>query len=216
VTREQLIVVGFIAGAFVAGWLVRALTGDRGRDRPGPGGQLGPLDEQLHSALEESWGALERALRAYHATVALALRRPARASSAGSADASSGNASLAEEVAAALRSDAANESMLGAVSVDRDVLSDFELDLADWGFAYGVAWGLARERRPAASDEEIAREAFATAESVFRDYTRGADWTRPVKERLARQAGRVAEESGLPNGAAGGPNVPSTQTAEIE
>jgi hypothetical protein len=70
--------------------------------------------------------------------------------------------------------------MLSAVRDDHQTtLSDRELDLTDWGFAYGVAWTRARERDPSLPEEAIAREALQAAEAVFRDYTAGeAAWGR--------------------------------------
>ena len=95
------------------------------------------------------------------------------------------DAPLAEEVGEALSSDAANEGMLSVLRAERDAgLSELELDLADWGFTYGVAWARARERAPGGPDEALAREALDAAERVFRAYTAGDDWTeRAVRDR---------------------------------
>jgi hypothetical protein len=93
-------------------------------------------------------------------------------------------APLADEVEQALRSDAANEGMLSVVRAERDAsLSELELDLADWGFTYGVAWARARERAPGGPDDEVARQALDAAEQVFGAYTDGDDWTRRAVER---------------------------------
>ena len=85
----------------------------------------------------------------------------------------------------ALRSDTANDGMLSVVRADQDAaLSELELDLADWGFTYGVAWARAREREPAGPDDAVAAEALEAAERVFRAYTAGDDWTqRAVQDR---------------------------------
>jgi hypothetical protein len=89
---------------------------------------------------------------------------------------------LVEEVGAALRSDAANEGMLSVVREGAEPgLSELELDLADWGFTYGVAWARARERAPGGPDDRVAQEALEAAERVFRAYTGGDDWTRPSR-----------------------------------
>ena len=149
-TREQIIVLGFIVAAFVAGWLVRALTGERDPDPT--------VSSRLAAMLEEH--SDERA--------------PAR--------------SLSDEVSDALRSDAANDAMLGAVTGNRDAaLTALELDLADWGFTYGVAWARASERASGGPGDKVARDALSAAEDVFQDYTDGADWTEPVSERLPDQ-----------------------------
>src|SRR5438067_12062763 len=84
---------------------------------------------------------------------------------------------LAEEVSAALQDDSANEGMVSALDGRRDQsLSERELDVADWGFAYGVAWARARERVPAESEDAVAREALRVAEAVFSSYAAEADW----------------------------------------
>jgi hypothetical protein len=123
-TREQLIVFGFVAAAFVAGWIASFVIRRRARSRD-----------------------------------------------------------IADEVGQALRSDAANEGMLSIVRAERKAsLSERELDLADWGFTYGVAWAQARERAPGGPDDDIAQQALEAAEQVFRVYTDGDDWTERVVE----------------------------------
>lgn len=144
-TKEQLIVVGFIAAAFLAGWLASIATRRRGAGVPE---EPPPLPEH----------------------------RLEPVTAAARAD----GAPLAEEVGEALRSDAANEGMLSVVRADREGLSEIELDLADWGFTYGVAWACARERTPAEADDAVAAEALEAAQRVFRAYTDGDDWTQPA------------------------------------
>jgi hypothetical protein len=61
-------------------------------------------------------------------------------------------------------------------------LSELELDLADWGFTYGVAWARARERASGGPDDDVAQQALDAAEQVFRAYTDGDDWTRRAVE----------------------------------
>ena len=93
-------------------------------------------------------------------------------------------APLADEVGQALRSDAANEGMLSVVRAEREAsLSELELDLADWGFTYGVAWARARERAPGGPDDDVAQQALDAAEQVFRAYTDGDDWTQRAVEK---------------------------------
>jgi hypothetical protein len=128
-----MIVFGFVAAAFLAGWIASFVT-----------------------------------------------RRRARSSRPDEAP------SIAEEVEQALRSDAANEGMLSVVRAERDAsLSELELDLADWGFTYGVAWARARERAPGGPDDDIVQEALEAAEQVFRAYTDGDDWTQRAVENRA-------------------------------
>ena len=150
-TREQIIVIGFIVAAFLAGWMASLLIRRRAR-----------------LADEDPW------LPPPYSVEAVTAPAPARAQDTGPAE----SPPLAEEVGQALRSDAANDGMLSVVRADQDAaLSALELDLADWGFTYGVAWARAREREPAEPDDAVAAEALEAAERVFRAYTAGDDWT---------------------------------------
>jgi hypothetical protein len=129
-TREQLIALGFVAGAYIAGWCTAALLGALARPR--------------------------------HRRVASA-EQPALAPEP---------EPLIEEVAGALEDDAANESMLSVFRARPGAgLSDLELDLADWGFTYGVAWERSRRQDPGDSPDAVAAEALRTADEVFRAYT---------------------------------------------
>jgi hypothetical protein len=154
-TREQIIVFGFIVAAFLAGWIASVVTRRRARyaaDVPPPRHTVEPI------------------------TQAAARAEGPR---------------LADEVGEALRSDAANDGMLSVVRADGDPeLSELELDLADWGFTYGVAWARARERAPRGPDEAVAQDALDAAERVFRAYTGGDDWTqRAVQDRANGSSG---------------------------
>jgi hypothetical protein len=193
-TREQIIVLAFIAGAFLAGWVARALIGwalrrasdldaaAAGDGRPGRGRPLGHHDERFTRALDESRRDLDRAIQAYHGVVAQAL--------GGRGSAPAAEAVPGGEVSDALRSDAANRAMRAGISRDRGAdLTDLELDLTDWGFTYGVAWAAAREREGSASDDVVAHEALGVAETVFRAYTDGADWTECLGDRRNGRAG---------------------------
>jgi hypothetical protein len=157
-TKEQIIVIGFIVAAFLAGWIASLVTRRRARsaeDLPPP---LPPRSHNVE-----------------------AVTASARAQASAAAE----PPPLAEEVGQALRSDAANDGMLSVVRADQEAaLSELELDLADWGFTYGVAWARAREREPAGPDDVVAAEALEAAERVFRAYTAGDDWTqRAVQDR---------------------------------
>jgi len=136
-----MIVFGFVAAAFFAGWIASFVT-RRPRSR-------------------EDVPTVEPAAPARRDEVA----------------------PLADEVGQALRSDAANEGMLSVVRAEREAsLSELELDLADWGFTYGVAWARARERAPGGPDDDVAQQALDAAEQVFRAYTDGNDWTQRAVE----------------------------------
>ena len=140
-----MIVFGFVAAAFLAGWIASFVT----RRRAHYTVDLPPIVPPPRHTVEPV-----------------------------TATARAGNPPLAEEVGEALRSDAANDGMLSVVRADRETaLSELELDLADWGFTYGVAWARARERASDGPDDAVAREALDAAERVFRAYTDGDDWT---------------------------------------
>jgi hypothetical protein len=145
-TTEQIIVIGFIAAAFLAGWIASLATRRRARAAEDPSPPPHTVEPVTGPAQTPP---------------------------------------LAEEVGQALRSDTANDGMLSVVRADQDAaLSELELDLADWGFTYGVAWARARERAPAGPDDAVAAEALEAAERVFRAYTAGDDWTqRAVQDR---------------------------------
>ena len=137
-----MIVFGFVAAAFLVGWIASSVTRRRGSREDVP--------------------TVEPAAPARRDEVA----------------------PLADEVGQALRSDAANEGMLSVVRAAREAsLSELELDLADWGFTYGVAWARARERAPGGPDDDVAQQALDAAEQVFRAYTDGNDWTQRAVEK---------------------------------
>jgi hypothetical protein len=146
-TREQIILMGFIVVAFLGGWIASVVTRRRGRsatDMPAPRHDVEPVTPAA-SRSEGPW--------------------------------------LAEEVGEALRSDAANDGMLSVMRTDGEpTLSELELDLADWGFTYGVAWARAHERAAGGPDEAVARQALDAAQRVFRAYTGGDDWTQRTLE----------------------------------
>jgi hypothetical protein len=160
-TREQIIVLGFIVAAFLAGWIASLATRRRAR-------QAAPVPPPRHTVEPVTRAAAAEGPR------------------------------LAEEVGEALRSDAANDGMLSVVRADGDPkLSALELDLADWGFTYGVAWARARERAPSGPDEAVAREALDAAERVFRAYTGGDDWTqRTIREQASGNGAEAPDRSG--------------------
>jgi hypothetical protein len=146
-TREQIIVMGFIVVAFLGGWIASVLTRRRSRsatDKPPSRNSVEPVTSAAARS-EAPW--------------------------------------LAEEVGEALRSDVANDGMLSVMRPDGEpTLSELELDLADWGFTYGVAWARARERAPEGPDDAVARQALDAAQRVFRAYTGGDDWTQRTIE----------------------------------
>lgn len=165
-TSEQLIVLGVLAAAFVAGWTVRAVIArlDR-RSAPAAGA---PPEAAVERAVEETRRELDGAIRKYLSTVAFSI---------GAREAGSRSAPLPEQISTALQDDVANDAMLSAVSRGPGSGPDErELDLVDWGFAYGVAWARARQRDPTAPADLVAGEALRAAEEVFRSYAADAGW----------------------------------------
>ena len=59
------------------------------------------------------------------------------------------------------------------------LLTELECDLNDWGFAYGVAWAIAKRLHPGEPDRRIAERALEAARAVFGQYTAGQDWSEP-------------------------------------
>jgi hypothetical protein len=173
VTTEQLIIIGFLAAAFVFGWIARALIARRDRDQPDGPMPAPERDERLERAIDATREELDRAIYSHVTSVALSLNSQNVSPDGGEPVAGE----LAEEVTAALQDDVANECMLSGMQGENGAgLSERELDLTDWGFAYGVAWARARERDPQEAGEAVAREALEVAEDVFRAYAAEADW----------------------------------------
>jgi hypothetical protein len=179
VTTEQTIVLGVLAVAFIAGWAVHALVGRSERPPESEHGQRPAYvpDEHLAVVVEQSKEHLDDAIRSYMSALAATIAIPPEPAAE--------PPPLADEVSAALKDDSANEEMIDGVHGNG--LTERELDLADWGFAYGVAWARVRDRRPADPDEAVARDARRAAESVFRDYAADAGWAK---------AGGEAQENG--------------------
>ena len=72
-------------------------------------------------------------------------------------------------------------------------MSDLELDLADWGFTYGVAWAVARAQDPHESDDSVAERALAAAREVFRLYCGQEGW----EDHIRHEIGRRRRQEGL-------------------
>ena len=168
-TEEQWIVIGLLAAAFVVGWLASALVGRR--DRPGAGVEApaAVIEGDLEQAVAATRADLDRAIESHVAALAFSSRARDPEGAPGGP--------LTEEVSAALQDDAANECMVSALDGHGgNGLSERDLDLADWGFAYGVAWARARERIPSESDDFVAHEALGAARAVFSEYAPEAEW----------------------------------------
>ena len=97
---------------------------------------------------------------------------------------------LVEIVSRALRNDAAYDGMLEPIApgdAEAARLSELELDIGDWGFAYGVAWAVARGQDPQESDESVAARALDAALQVFRIYCGSEGWEERVRQEVERR-----------------------------
>ncbi len=96
-------------------------------------------------------------------------------------------AELERMVRIALTDDAAHRGMWSALPGRPEevpaLLTEVECDLNDWGFAYGVAWAIARRKYPEESDRLVAKRALEAARTVFGEYCAGDEWS----ERLAQR-----------------------------
>jgi hypothetical protein len=212
VTKEQIIILAFIAAAFVAGWLARALLAWRERASTAEG-RSGSFDPSSERALEDRGRELEEAVRAYQAAVASVLSSSAVGPQPlhDEVPEDARRRRLVDDVSDALEGDAANDSMANAIPVNGEIsASEMELDLADWGFTYGVAWARARELWPNAADQAVAHEALRAAATVFLAYTGGTAW-QPGADGGGRGYRRPAPPPWAPTSAGGrGPGSGST------
>ncbi len=71
---------------------------------------------------------------------------------------------------AALRNPAAQGRMMSVLGPRASDLSDREVDMMDWGFAFGVAWAVARRQDPAAPEELISLRALDATHAVYQAY----------------------------------------------
>ena len=77
---------------------------------------------------------------------------------------------LLVEPSAALRNATAQGRMMSILGPRAAALSDRELGLMDWGFAFGVAWAVARTQDPVAPEAAIALRALDVTRAVFTAY----------------------------------------------
>ena len=71
---------------------------------------------------------------------------------------------------AALRNSTAQGRMMSVLGPRAAELSDREVDMMDWGFAFGVAWAVAREQDPAAPEELVSLRALDVTQAVYDAY----------------------------------------------
>jgi hypothetical protein len=95
---------------------------------------------------------------------------------------------------AALRNVTAQGRMMSVLGAQAMGMTDREIDLMDWGFAFGVAWAVARGQDPDAPEDVVSERALHATQAVYEAY-RGSRG--PV---LARLPAPVAAPNGGPNG----------------
>jgi hypothetical protein len=71
---------------------------------------------------------------------------------------------------AALRNATAQGRMMSALGARAAELSDREIEMMDWGFAFGVAWAVARGQDPAAPEELVSIRALDVTQAVYDAY----------------------------------------------
>ena len=71
---------------------------------------------------------------------------------------------------AALRNSNAQGRMMSALGARAGGLADHEIDMMDWGFAYGVAWAVARSQDPGAREEVVSERALQATQAVYEAY----------------------------------------------
>ena len=71
---------------------------------------------------------------------------------------------------AALRNATAQGRMMSVLGPRAAELSDREIEMMDWGFAFGVAWAVARGQDPAAPEELVSIRALDVTQAVYDAY----------------------------------------------
>ena len=71
---------------------------------------------------------------------------------------------------AALRNATAQGRMMSVLGPRAAELSDREIEMMDWGFAFGVAWAVARDQDPAAPEELVSIRALDVTQAVYDAY----------------------------------------------
>ena len=71
---------------------------------------------------------------------------------------------------AALRNPVAQGRMMSVLGPRAAALSDREVDMMDWGFAFGVAWAVARRQDPVAPEDLISLRALDATQAVYEAY----------------------------------------------
>lgn len=85
---------------------------------------------------------------------------------------------LHEKVRAVFMTDTVSDAALNGAhaqpaAADLHPLSQWELDLRDWGAVYGVAFGIARTEEPFESIESVAARALNAARTVYAEWGGG-------------------------------------------
>jgi hypothetical protein len=95
-------------------------------------------------------------------------------------------AELAYKVHAVAVDEAVQRAMFAVMpgrndSLDWAFFSDFELDMNDWGLAFGVAFAIARGERPYAPAEDVAALALEAAKSAYDTDHDSGPWARRIR-----------------------------------
>jgi hypothetical protein len=71
-------------------------------------------------------------------------------------------------------------------------LTDFEADCRDWGFVFGLAYGIARGEEPYESDDSVCERAMTAAREVFSRFSKSDIFTEEafLADRAARPDAR--------------------------
>jgi hypothetical protein len=83
---------------------------------------------------------------------------------------------------AALRNPTAQGRMMSVLGARAAGLSDREIEMMDWGFAFGVAWAVARGQDPEAPEELVSMRALDVTQAVY-DVYRGTPAPAQAAER---------------------------------
>lgn len=87
-----------------------------------------------------------------------------------------------------------------AVSVypraDEAGLTEFEMDCRDWGFVFGVTYGIARGEEPYESDDSVCERAMMAAREAFARFSKADIFTADAfeKDRSVRPAPSTAQD----------------------
>ena len=79
---------------------------------------------------------------------------------------------------------------------DEAGLTEFEMDCRDWGFVFGVTYGIARGEEPYESDDSVCERAMMAAREAFARFSKADIFTADAfeKDRSIRPAPSTAQD----------------------